>query len=80
MPADLKRIRQAAALAFGVVSVPESSCTGTRERPLAGSVDFDRKARATGVCPVCQGRFRVSDGLLPNHAPGANLETILGRT
>jgi len=62
------------------VSVPEGSCTGTGEPPLAGSMDFDRKGRATGVCPVCLGRFRVSDGLLPNHGPPRKLEMILGKT
>jgi hypothetical protein len=62
------------------VSVPEGSCTGTGERPLTGSLDFDRKAKATGVCPVCLGRFRVSQGVLPNHAPSPNLETLLAQS
>jgi hypothetical protein len=43
-------------------------------------MDFDRKARATGVCPVCLGRFRVTNGLLPNHAPSQTLETTPDKT
>jgi 8-oxo-dGTP pyrophosphatase MutT (NUDIX family) len=62
------------------VSVPKGSCAGTSGRPLDGSIDFDRKGRATAVCPVCLGRFRVSDGLLPHHAPSPNLETTAGQT
>jgi len=63
-----------------VVSVPEGSCAGTGGRPLDGSADFDRKGRMTGVCPVCLGRFRVSDGLLPHHAPSPNIEATQGQT
>ena len=62
------------------VSVPDGSCAGTGARALEESIDFDQKGRKTGVCPVCLGRFRVSDGLLPNHAPSPNLETMLGGT
>jgi hypothetical protein len=67
-----------AGLASAVVSAPNGSCAGTGRRPSDGSIDFDRKGRETGVCPVCLGRFRVSDGLLPHHAPSANLEARLG--
>jgi len=59
---------------------PEGSCAGTGGRPLDGSIDFDRKGRMTGVCPVCLGHFRVSDGLLPHHAPSPNLEATLGKS
>jgi hypothetical protein len=58
------------------VSVPDRSCAATGGRPLEG-LDFDRKGRETGVCPVCLGRFRVGDGLLPNHAPSPNLDATL---
>jgi 8-oxo-dGTP pyrophosphatase MutT (NUDIX family) len=49
------------------VSVPVGSCLGTGRRPLDGSIDFDRKGRETGVCPICFGRFRISEGVLPTH-------------
>jgi 8-oxo-dGTP pyrophosphatase MutT (NUDIX family) len=45
-----------------------------------GSIDSDRKGRETGVCPVCLGRFRVNDGVLPNHAPSPNLEATVGQS
>ena len=59
------------------VSIPNGSCAGTGGRPLEGSIDFDRKGRETGVCPVCLGRLRVSGGVLPNHAPSPNLDAAL---
>jgi 8-oxo-dGTP pyrophosphatase MutT (NUDIX family) len=54
------------------IRVPQGSCLGTRGHPLDGSSDFDRKGRETGVCPICFGRFRISEGALPNHAPSPN--------
>jgi len=52
------------------VSVPEGSCTGTGEAPVAMSQVRDQVGRMTGVCPVCGGRLRLDvDRLLPNHAP-----------
>jgi 8-oxo-dGTP pyrophosphatase MutT (NUDIX family) len=69
-----------AGLASAGVSVPEGSCIATGKSAISGSEDYDRAGRPTGVCPVCFGRFRVSDGLLPHHAPSANLEARLGTT
>jgi hypothetical protein len=43
-----------------------------------GEVEGD--GRVTGVCPVCLGCFRVSDGLLANHAPSPNIEPTPGQT
>jgi hypothetical protein len=54
------------------VAVPAGSCAGTGEPAIPGSQDFDRKGRLTGVCPVCLGRFRLTDGMLPNHAPSSS--------
>jgi 8-oxo-dGTP pyrophosphatase MutT (NUDIX family) len=79
-PVPPQRDAAVAGLASAVVSAPNGSCAGTGQGPLEGSIDFDRKGRETGVCPVCLGRFRVSDRLLPNHAPSANLEARLGTT
>ena len=52
------------------MGVPEGSCPGTGQASLAGGDDRDRAGRVTGVCPICQGRFRLDvDRLIPNHAP-----------
>jgi 8-oxo-dGTP pyrophosphatase MutT (NUDIX family) len=67
-------------LASAGVSVPEGSCSGTGTSALSGSEDYDGAGRVTGVCPVCLGCFRVSDGLLANHAPSPNIEPTPGQT
>jgi 8-oxo-dGTP pyrophosphatase MutT (NUDIX family) len=59
-------------------SVSQGSCLGTGKSALSGSEDYDGAGRATGVCPVCLGRFRVSDALLPHHAPSPNIEATRG--
>jgi 8-oxo-dGTP pyrophosphatase MutT (NUDIX family) len=81
-PATIRPRYEAAVarLASAGESVPEGSCIGTGKSAISGSEDSDRAGRPTGVCPVCLGRFRVSDGLLPHHAPSPNLEARLGTT
>jgi 8-oxo-dGTP pyrophosphatase MutT (NUDIX family) len=81
-PATFQHEHEAAAvgLASAGVSVPEGSCIGTGKSALSGSEDYDGAGRVTGVCPVCLGRFRVSDGLLPHHAPSPNIEPTQGQT
>jgi hypothetical protein len=60
------------------MAVPEGSCVGTGSSMLEGSEEIDGKGRPTGVCPVCFGRFRLSEGItLPNHTP-AKVATDLG--
>jgi hypothetical protein len=58
------------------MAVPEGSCSGTGEQAIPGSEDFDRSGLLTGVCAVCHGRFRLSDGLLPNHAPSLHRAAV----
>jgi 8-oxo-dGTP pyrophosphatase MutT (NUDIX family) len=81
-PTTLQDDKETAAvgLASAGMSVPEGSCIGTGKSAISGSEDSDRAGRATGVCPVCLGRFRVSDGLLPHHGPSPNMEAMVGRS
>jgi hypothetical protein len=53
------------------MTVPEGSCPGTGNHPLPASKgEDDEEPPRTGVCPACQGRFRLgSDSRLPNHSP-----------
>jgi len=56
------------------MGVPEGSCcSGTGQASVAGGNDRDHAGRVRGVCPVCQGRFRLDvDRMIPNHAPAAD--------
>lgn len=52
------------------MGTPKGSCAGTDRPPVADDNEAGHRGRVTGICPVCQGRFRLrADGLVPNHAP-----------
>jgi hypothetical protein len=51
------------------VTIPDlGHCVGSGSAPAEGTVERREDANATGVCPVCSGRFPLDrSGMIPSH-------------